>query len=89
VNWLRRKIARAIWDAASFIYPYARFELDTQHVRGWEITAYLECTEGVAVEAFDRMGAAVCGAEHHHLDTCPGPLHVMGMHPAEVPEGAE
>ena len=82
---LRRKIAYAIWAVASLAYPYAQFEYDDEDERQWEITATLWATEQGAQDAFERMSDATCGVAHHHLDPCPGPQVVMGMHPAGGP----
>jgi hypothetical protein len=88
MKWIRRQIAYGIWAIASWFYPYADQEYDSESERGWDISLYIEATEEEANEVFSRVSDAVCGVPHHHLDTCPGPMHVMGMRPCLTEQGA-
>jgi hypothetical protein len=87
VKWIRRKIAYGIWAVASWFYPYADEDHGSGSERGWDISLYIEATEEQANEVFGRLSDAVCGVPHHHLDPCPGPMHVMGMRPSLSEQG--
>lgn len=76
----RKKIARALWDFASWLYPSDKTD-PPQEQQGWEVSFYFQATGAEADAVFDRLSDAICGADHHALERCPGPMHIGGMHP--------